>query len=278
MNIEQIIENMSEAEKEQLLKTDFGAELEKEASVELAKGDLADALYAYGSFLAHKEVESQEELSKEASAEMDQEEAEIATAVEEALEESEILATEDTAELHKEAQAAAAFMFKGYADAIEKLAADEGKMAKMKKFLGDKYNKAKDAAKAGATAAKGHVMKNKGKYGLGAAGVAAGLGALAYKKKMEKKAGELSYDELREQLEVDQAIDAVVYEGIDKLAAAGVKAFSDKVKAKMSAIGKTVAAKGKAAGSHVMKHKGKYGAGALALGGAAYAAKKMKDK
>jgi hypothetical protein len=48
MNIEQIIENMTEAEKEQLLKTDFGAEMEKEAAAELAKGDLADALYAYG--------------------------------------------------------------------------------------------------------------------------------------------------------------------------------------------------------------------------------------
>ena len=109
-----------------------------------------------------------------------------------------------------------------------------------------------------------------------AAGVAAGAGALAYKKKMEKKAGELSYDELREQLAQDQMIEDVVLEGIDKLAAAGDKSFTAKMKEKMSGIGKAVKAKAGAAGSHVMKHKGKYGIGAAALGGAAYAAKKMK--
>lgn len=267
MNIFEQIENMSEQEQEQLLATDFGS-LEKEASAELSKMDLVDALYAYGAFVADQEIESTEELSKEASAEMASAHEEIAQALEASLVESGILDTEDTAELHKEAQAAAALMFQGYADQIEKVAADEGKAGKMAKWLHEKKEAIKGAAGEG-------MKKHKGKFGLGAAALAAGGAAYAYKKHHEKKASELTVSEISDMVAEDQYINSVISEGLNKLAAAG-----DVAKPGMGAKAKAIWEKAKAGvKANAAKHPGKYmmGASALAAGGAV-GANKMQGK
>jgi hypothetical protein len=260
MNIFEEIENMSEQEQEQLLATDFGS-LEKEASAELSKMDLVNALYAYGAFVADQEIESTEDLSKEASAEMASAHEEIAQALEESLVESGILDTEDTAELHKEAQATAALMFQGYADQIEKVAADEGKAGKMAKWLHEK----KEAIKGAAGKAGEGMKKHKGKFGLGAAALAAGGAAYAYKKHHEKKASELTVSEISDMVAEDQYINSVISEGLNKLAAAG-----DVAKPGMGAKAKAIWEKAKAGvKSNMGKHPGKYMLGAAALGTAA---------
>ena len=253
------IENMSEQEKAQLLAVDFGADLEKEANAELASGDLAEALFAYGAHMAVREIESTEDLSKEASAELEEEYKVITEAIEQGLAETGILDNEDTVELHKEAQAAAGIIFAGYSDAIEKLANEEAKEGKVKKFLhktkkamGEAGEKAKEhAGKFGK-----HLAKHKGKYGGGAAALAAGVGALAYKKHHEKKASEISASELADIMNEDQAVDTVVFEGIDKLAAAGKKAVSEGLLAKATSLGKSA-----------LKHKKAIGGGAAAGAG-----------
>lgn len=264
MNIDQILENMTQEEAEQLLATDFGADLEKSASAELAQADLAEALYAYGSFMANVEMDSTEELSKEASAEIDEVAVEIAEAIEEALEEAGVLDNEDTVALHKEAQAAAGIIFEGYADELEKIAAkakeDPSMLAKAQKWVASKGKQIADSK-----AAK-HVVANKNKYGAGlAAGALLGGGAYAYKKKHEKKASEVTASEMSEIIRADQEVDAVISEGISKLAAKANKkmipaGFMKKVK------------------KSVMANKGKIGGGALALGGAGLLAKKMMSK
>ena len=67
MNIMEKLEQMSEAEISELLNTDFGAELEKQASQEVAQDALTDALYSYGAFMCASEYEACDEtLSKEA--------------------------------------------------------------------------------------------------------------------------------------------------------------------------------------------------------------------
>lgn len=278
MTLQERIEKMTDEEKKQLLETDFGAELEKEAAAELAHGDLVESLYAYGAYLADREIESTEELSKEASAEFDAAHEQITAAVEAALTETGILDTEDTVELHKEAQAAAAIIFKGYADQFEKVAGDEGKMAKMKKWVGDKAAKAKESAKAMAGKAGKHLKAHKGKYGAGAAALAAGAGALAYRKKMEKKAGEVSYDELREQMIEDAMVDQVVGEGLAKLAGVGAQMAAAKGKAVDAAKAGIAKLKASKAGQHVAANKGKYGMGAAALGGFAAGRASKKEK
>lgn len=287
MNIDQILENMTQEEAEQLLATDFGADLEKSASAELAQADLAEALYAYGSFMASVEVDSTEELSKEASAEIDEAATEIATAIEESLAEANILDTEDTATLHTEAQAAAGIIFQGYADQIEKIAAEaqaSGEVSKMQKIKN--WAKAQGKKVSESKAAK-HVMANKGKYGAGlAAGALLGGGAYAYKKKHEKKASEVTASEMSDIIRADQEIDAVISAGISKLASEGAATAAKKsMKEKMEEMGskiKGAADKVKASkfGQHVAANKGKYkiGAGAAALGGAGLLAHKMMSK
>lgn len=285
MTLQERIEKMSDEEKAQLLATEFDTELEKEAAAELAQSDLVDALYAYGAYVADREVESTEELSKEATAEFDAAHAEITAAIEQGLMETGAMDTDDTQELHKQAQVAAAIVFAGYTDQIEKLAADEGKMGKLKKFMGDKASKAKDAAKNLAGKAKGaagkaaaHMGKHKGKYGAGAAALAAGAGALAYRKKMEKKAGEISYEEMREQMIEDAQLDQVVFDGIAKLAGMGEKAVALKGKAVDGMKAGFAKMKASKAGQHVAANKTKYMVGGAALGGAALGRASKKDK
>ena len=113
MNLFDEVQNMSEEEQQQLLATDFGPELEKQASEEIGKANLADALYSYGAYLAGMDIDSQDEMSKEASEAYSNAGEELTYAVEAGLIDSGILEIEDTIELHKEAQAAAAIMFQG---------------------------------------------------------------------------------------------------------------------------------------------------------------------
>ena len=282
MTLMEEIEQMSDADKKALLEANFGEEMEKEASAELAKADLADALYSYGAYMADREIEEQESLSKEASEEFDSAHSEITSAIEQGLVESGILETEDTAALHQEAQAAAGIIFRGYSDQVEKLAADEGKMAKMKKWMGEKAEKGKEAAKGAAKSVGAHMGKHKGKYGLGAAALAAGAGAYGYKKHHEKKASELTASELSEIVQEEQYLNAVITEGFSKLAEAGEGAakssMTDKMKAGFGKLKSKAGSAGKAVGSHMMKHKGKYGIGAAALGAGAAAHQMMKKK
>lgn len=289
MNIEQILENMTQEEVEQLMATDFGADLEKQASAELAQSDLAEALYTYGAFIADSEVSATEDLSKEASAEQAELAQEIAVALEEALNESGLLETDSTVELHKEAQAAAGIIFQGYADQIEKIAeeakTEPGRAAKAKKWLGDKMKAVKDS-KVGK-----HLAANKGKYGAGAAGLAAlGAGAYAYKKHHEKKASEITASELSAIVQEEQMTDSVIADGLSKLANAGEqeavkKGMGEKMKAAYESAKQRTKdfaskVKGSAAGKHIGAHAGKYGLGAgMALGGlAAHMASKKKKK
>jgi hypothetical protein len=243
----QDLEGMSEQELEQLLATDFGAELEKEAAAELANADLAEALFAYGAHVATREVESTEDLSKEAAAELDEEYQVITEAIENGLVETGVLQTEDTAQLHKEAQAAAGIIFAGYTEAMSKIASDEKKAGKMAELL----------AKAKA---------NKGKIGAGVAGAAAlGAGAYAYKKKHEKKASEVTASEMADIIREDQAVDAVISNGLSKLAGMA------EMKAKAAEVGGKVI-------EGVKKHKAPLaaGAGGFALG--KMLSKKKKEK
>lgn len=291
MNIDQILENMSEAEIAQLLATDFGAELEKEAAAELAQNELVEALYAYGALMADYEVASTEELSKEASAEYNQAAEEINAVIEEALLNSGILESEDTAELHKEAQAAAAVIFEGYSDQFEKIAkskAGKGVMHVVKSTL----NKAIKKGREHAQAAGKHIKKHKIPYGVGAAGLATAGGVYAYKKHKdhEKKASEISAVELAEMIAEDQAVDAVIFQGLEKMAAKGKgKAKGQKEKGVLDSIQHQASKTWKAAKGHmadagkmIAKHPGKSVGGALALGGIAGAGihhmAKKKDK
>jgi len=286
MNLFEQVQNMSEEEKAQLLATDFGADLEKEASAEVAKAGLAEALYAYGAHMAELDIEGQGDLSKEASESYNEATAEISQVLEGCLVESGILETDDTTELHKEAQAAAAIMFQGYADQMEdmiKVAAegnDPSFMAKMKGHLsnfGKRVGEAKEKTKEFAGKAGKHIAANKGKYGVGAGAAALGLGALAYKKHHEKKASELSVEELSDIVNQENEFNSVVFEGLDKLAAKGKAKAVAGMGAKLKEMAKKHYASGK---KHVSANKGKYGLGAGAALGAigTHAARKMSDK
>lgn len=251
------IEKMSQEDIQKLLATEFSPELEKQASEELAKSELAEALYAYGAYTADRELAEAEvaegELSKEASDEFDGAHAEITQAVETALEESAILDTEDTSELHKEAQAAAAIMLQGWTDQVEKVAA-AGKKAAVMKVLGKHLKKHK-----------GHAMAAGGGVAVGAAAE----GARQYKKHHEKKASEVSLSELADVVREDLAVDAVIVAGLDKLAAAGKAKGLEAVKKGVVKAMHSAKGHGKAALKYMGKHKSHMGA---AAGGAAVGA------
>jgi hypothetical protein len=287
MNLMEQIDNMSQEEIDELLNTELPEELEKEASAEIAQAELADALYAYGAYMVDREFESHGDLSKEASAEFDEAHEQITTALEESLNESGILEVDDTAALHKEAQAAAAIIFQGFADQFEKIAnevaasKEPGRMKKFKDFMSAQGSKAWEKTKGAGR----HIAAHKGKYGAGAAGVAAaGGGIYAYRrhKNMKKTAGEMSYDELRADIMEDAMIDAVIEDGLSKLANAADVAVAAKKGLGQRAKDIYHAAKGHAtkgyekAHAHVGRNPGRYGlAGGAALG---YGAKATHDK
>ena len=285
MNLQEIgaaMEKMSEEELQAILDTEFDAELEKEASADLdaevAQDGLVDALYAFGAMTADYELEAGlGELSKEATENFAQVESEISAAVEQGVQALGLDDLDDEVELHKQAQAAAAIIFAGYTDQLEKVAEGEdkaapgpGKWEKVKGFATkakEKVEKAWGATKRGAGhvsgAAKkagGHLNAHKGTYGAGAAGLALGAGAMALKKRHEKKASEMDINELAGEVLCKMDVVEVVESGIEKCAGRGKDAMD-----KMKAFGKGV-------GAHANRNKARYGAGA---GGAAAGAMGM---
>jgi hypothetical protein len=261
MNLQEAMEKMSEEELQTILDTEFDPELEKQAAAEVAQADFIDALYAFGAMTADQEVEAAQDggLSKEAQEKFASAEAEIAAAIEQGAQEIGLADMEDEIELHKQAQAAAAVIFAGYCDQLEKIAEGEpGKMKKMYESAKGKakelYGKAKGHVSNAAGKAGAHLKANKGSYYAGAAGLALGAGAHALAKRHEKKASEMSVEELTGEVLLKMDVVDVVDEGIEKCASIGAKAMD-----KMKALGAGVKA-------HAKKHGKTYGIGA---GGAA---------
>lgn len=281
--IMQLIENMSEEEAQAILNTEFPPELEKQAEQAVAEAELVDALYAYGALLADREVamaeiEEGEDLSKEASEQFAAADEEIGQALEAALEASGTLETESEADLHMRAQVAAGVMADGYVDKLEELS--QTKTAAVKKSLKKMVSAIKGAAKKMTSAAKKHGKKHGGKAALFAGGMAAEYGR---RKLMDKKASEISADELLSMIEEEREVREVIEQGFDKLAAKG-KAGMMKTMKGLIAKGKKTALKSYAAAkkgvvSAAKSTPGKVGAGAAIGAAAGYmAAKKMKDK
>jgi len=272
MDLEQVIEKMSPEEQKKFLNLELPEELEKEAAAEVAEADFQNALYAYGALTADVEIESEEAgeagLSKEASENFSAAEAEIAEAIENGYSELGLDEVESDEELHKTAMAAAALIFEGYCDQMEKVAKGKvkGFMGAMKKHMG----RAAEKAKALGSAAMKHgkkgvalVKKHPGKAGLIAAGTAAaGYGA---HRMMKKKADELTAAELVDMALEKQATLDVIADGVEKLAAHG--------KGKGGMIAKGL----KHLKAHGKKHGKMYGAGA-AGGVAGYLAGRMHKK
>jgi hypothetical protein len=272
MNIAEIeakIEQMSEADRQALLATEFPEELEKQAEAELAENDLADAFYAYGAMTADLEIEACEAgeagLSKEASAEFEAADQEISAAVEAGLIALGLDQIEDDVELHKQAMAAAAIIFEGYTDQIEKVAVKGGKekglVASVKGHVGAAATKASKAVKGFGK----HVAKHPGKAGmLGAAGMAAGygVGRLAHK----KEASAVTVEELIDLTLQKQATLDIIADGIEKLAAHGGKKGKH-----LATVLKKVKGFGKHHGAHI-------GAAGAAGGAAGYLAGRMGKK
>lgn len=269
MNLQEVgeaMEKMSEDELKAILDTEFDAELEKEASDDVAQSELENAFYAYGMFKADLEIEAEEAgetgLSKEASAEFEAAEQEISAAIEAGVVELGLDNIEDDADMHKTAMAAATLIFEGYTDQIEKWAAKSKKDGKGIKGL---YNTLKGKAGKLATKAGKHVGKHSGKYagGAAAASLAAGYAGGRTHANMDKKASELTAAELIDLTLSKQASLDVIVDGIEKLAARG--------KGKAGLVGKAL--------THIKKHKGKYAGGASAGAGAAgYMAGRMTGK
>lgn len=232
--IEKLVAGLSEEQVQQLMDLEVPEEIEKEAADEAASQDLQDALYAYGAFQADLEVEAEAAgeagLSKEASADFAEAEQEIAQAIEAGVQELGLDQIEDEAELHKQAMAAATLIFEGYTDQLEKVAAKGGKLKALAAMV----------RKRGRAASKKiyvHVGKHKNAYLRNAATGALGYGA---GRMMQKKASELTAQELVELTLQKQAAVDVVCEGVEKLAAHAVKKALKAAKALGKKHGKTV--------------------------------------
>lgn len=272
-----ILENLTEEQAEEILAEEFDEEIEKQAAAEVAQMGLEDALYAYGAFSADAEVAAEDAgddgLSKEASEQLAAAEQEISQAIEAGVEELGLADIEDDVELHKTAMAAAAIIFEGYTDQLEKVAAKKGMAVfkTIKKHLG----KAKDkAAKMGGKVMAG-AKKHKRPLLAAAGGAALGYGGAKVKEHMDKKASELTAAELVELTLEKQATVEVVTDGIEKLAArAGMMAKAKKAIKGAWASGKKQADKAmaaakkgaKATGKALNKHKYTIGAGAGGVG------------
>jgi hypothetical protein len=265
------MEKMSEEDLQAILDTEFDAELEKEASDELAQSDLENALYAYGAYKADLEIESEEAgedgMSKEASENFEAAETEISAAIEAGIVELGLDAIEDDVEMHKTAMSAASLIFEGYTDHMEKCAAKSKKDGKGLKGM---YGAAKK--KIGALAGKaGALGKKHGKAGaLLAGGAALGYGGAKAHEHMKKSASELTAAELVDLTLSKQATVEVVADGIEKLAARG----SAKAGLLSKGLGHVKALHKK----HLAGH-GKHMAAAGAAGaGAGYLAHRMQKK
>jgi hypothetical protein len=254
-NIFEQVEQLSDTDKKALLETQFPEELEKEAAAELDSHLLADALYSYGYLQGERELAEVDGLDKVAAETVQAFEAaeqEMGEQIDACLGSLGTAEGDDVAELHKEAQAAAALIFEGFSDCLEKQAA-AGHMAKLKGAVKGGLKKLEGAAK---------------KHGKGAAGGAAAGAAGGYmaKKHMDKKASDMTIGEIRDVIFEEAAAAAVINEGVEKLASKGAgKAASMMAKLKGGA---------KAADKYVKGNAKKYMAGAGLLGAAAGRASK----
>jgi hypothetical protein len=264
-HILEAIGKMTDEQKAELLATEFPAELEKEAAAELDMQNLADAVYTYGYLCAERgiaEADGIDKVAAEAVAAHDTAVQETEATIDSLVEGLGFAKIEDESELHKQAQGLAQFMFAGYSDCIDKVAADGKAMGAIHKMM--------HSAKSHLGKGKKSAIKLMKRHGKGAAGGAAAGAAGGYfaKKHMDKKASDLTAAELIsdvvEGIALSQAesasVDSTVTEGVAKLASAG-------------------ASKAAALGEKLKKHFGKakdlgkkHGAGALvgaAAGGAA---------
>ena len=225
------LEKMTAEEQQELLDTQFPAELEKEAAAEVAQAELTNALYTYGWLAGERalaEAEGNGDLSKVASAEdiesHEQSEADVSALIDESVEALALGETADEIEMHKIAQVCAAVIFDGYSDAIEKVATAVAPV-KGKKFLESlksvadaakkKLHSGVESVKGGAESVKKHVKEHGKKYSAGA-----GLGAgLAAGHLMSKKASDMTVGEF---FEVTQGVHEVNM-GVEKLASKGVE-------------------------------------------------------
>jgi hypothetical protein len=264
MNLQDIgaaMEKMSEDELQAILDTEFDADLEKEASDNVAQSELENALYAYGMYKADLEIEAEEAgdagLSKEASAEFETAEQEISAAIEAGVSELGLDEIEDDVDMHKTAMAAATLIFEGYTDQLEKWAAKSKKDGKgikgMYNSLKGKAGKLADKAGKHLGKAGKSLAKHKGAIGGGAALAAAGYAGGRVHEHMKKNASELTAAELIDLTLSKQASLDVIVDGIEKLAARG--------KGKAGLLAKGM--------GHIKKHQGKLKAGGLAAGAGA---------
>lgn len=260
------VEQLSDADKKALLETQFPEELEKEAAAELDGHLLADALYSYGYLQGERalaEVDGLDKVAAETVQEFEAAEKEVGEQIDSCLSSLGTADQEDLVELHKEAQAAAALIFEGFSDCIEKMAA-AGHFAKAQAAAKGGLKKLHDAGKK----AKGAAMGAAKKHGKGAAAGAAGGAVAGYmaKKHMDKKASDMTIGEIRDVIFEEAAAVSTISEGVEKLAAkGGEKAVSMMAKLKGGA---------KSADKHVKGNAKKYMAGAGLLGAAAGRASK----
>jgi len=292
--IEQALQGMNEEQLQALLAKEFDPELVKQAEASLAGNDLVESIYAYGAYCADREfaeADDEEPLSKEASAEFDGAEEEILKAMDEAQAASGVVENSDPVELQKIAQVCGAAMLEGYINQIEKLAedavktADAKKIKKAKGFLDKtkaRLGKAYEAAKGHGHEAMKYGKKHKGKAALIAGAGVGALGAhmaLRHKSGHDKKASECTVAELADEVRMQESVENLIGDGIEKIAARGTKAGA--AMGHMAKLKKHLGGAYDKARGHVGKHKAYYGAGtgaAAGAGGAALAHRLMGHK
>jgi hypothetical protein len=279
-NILTELESMTDEQKAELLATEFPAELEKEAAAELDMATLADAVYTYGYLCAERGLAEADGIDKVAAENIEAHEQavqETEEAIDSLVESLGFSDVEDENELHKHAQGLAQFMFAGYSDCIEKVAASKGKaeMGAIKKLMhsaGSHLSKHKKGAV--------KLLKRHGKGAAGGAAVGAAAGYFG-KKHMDKKASDLGAAELisdvADAIIMNQAEATVMNEVIDS----GVEKLAAKGKEKAVSFGKKFLGKAKELGGKAADLGKKHGKGALvgaAAGGAGgYLAARKKD-
>lgn len=253
-------ESLSAEEQQAILDTEYPAELQKEAEAQLDAAQLVDGLYAYGAMKAERAVAEEEGIDKvaaEAVQAHDEALEELATDIDALIETSGVADSKDEVEFHKEAQAAASIIARGYFDTLEKIAA-----AKPKAVAG-MLGKAREAA----SATGAHLSKHKKKY-LGGAAAGAAAGGAAYGL-MKKKASDATLGDIVDALSARDEASAAwdeVNAGVEKLAADGA-GMGKRISEAASKAWK--ATKDSKVGTHVGKHGKKYSAGAGLLAGAA---------
>jgi hypothetical protein len=234
MNPQEILDKMTDEQKQALLNEEIPAEIEKQAQAEVDQKLLADSCYNFGYLTAAENLaleEGEGDLAKVATAEeikehtaaLETEKQNIETLVSD----MGVADVEDEVDFAKTAQALAGFMFEGFADCLTKAAEGRSPKAVMK-YVG----KAREAMRAGGAKMKHtggealkHVRTHKKKY-IGGGAAAAGLGYLGKKmhdKSRQKTAAEADSIDIAEQVKADIVKIASIDESLKKLAAHAAK-------------------------------------------------------